>query len=809
MLAQEDEEGLVAVSTSRATDRRSFTQKLREDAEIVIDQQGAVVGWSTAAHALLGFTASEMRGRSVGSLIASEQSIPIDGGSAERGLAAPVVLRCRDKHTEACRVWIRPAEHPPDRWIVIVSPVPEGAESQVVGEAVLDTLFKQSPTSLCVYGTDLRLSRFNPAAKGMQGIFGDKSIGLMPHELWPDSNSAEFELRMREVLKSGVPHVGFEKRGRPPDDPEHDHVFANSVFRLEDPTGRVIGLATTAVEITEQRIAEERITLLADASAVIGTSLDVVETGQQLADVAVPRFADAATVDVFTPVISGEEPDPDRADLRRVGLRYAGDTDSSGGTANPLKPRFPYSASTGEPVADEPYRVDTLLPSDDGEPLYRGTCGKQPAHSLVVPMRARGAVAGLVTFYRLGQGSPFSDFDVLTARDLASRAALSIDNARRYTQEHSAARALQHQLLPHHFAEQTAVETAHYFAPATSGANWFDVIPVSGARVVLAVATSNETGLSGAAALGRLGTAVHALTDLDLNPEEVLSRLDTLIARIAGKLSSGSAPQPHDTGFEITCLYAVYDPASGRLSLASAGHPPPVVAEPDARAKVLTIPMDAPLGAPERHSTTTEFDLPAGSTLALYTPTHPSDGPRTDQGPDLLTRAMASTADVPLEELRDQILAALPDAVSSPRGTVLLLARTHRLDEDHMSTWDLPSDPAVVATARSLVQRQLTVWGLQATAFVTELVVSELVTNAIRHAEGPVHLRVIRDHHVLICEVSDRSTTAPHLRYARSGDEGGRGLFLIAELTQRWGTRFSDSGKTIWTEQDVEHELDH
>lgn len=165
---------------------------------------------------------------------------------------------------------------------------------------------------------------------------------------------------------------------------------------------------------------------------------------------------------------------------------------------------------------------------------------------------------------------------------------------------------------------------------------------------------------------------------------------------------------------------------------------------------------------------------------------------------------MSGAIGVPLRQLRNDIAEALSDAWASRRGAVLLLARTQRLDEDHMGSWDLPSDPAVVATARSLVQRQLALWGLEESAFVRELVVSELVTNAIRYAEGPIHLRVIRDHRALICEVSDASTAAPHLRYARSGDEGGRGLFLIAELTQRWGTRFSSTGKTIWTEQMVD-----
>ncbi|MEV6781287.1 SpoIIE family protein phosphatase [Streptomyces sp. NPDC051098] len=785
------------MNTSRAPRHHSFTPRLHVRAEMVIDQHGVVAGWSEEAHNLLGFTGSEILGRPVAGLLVSDQSVLINEDEPKQEFSVPAVLRCKDGHTEACRFRIQPSEQHPDSWTVLVAPVPDGADAQIIDEAVLDALFKQSPASLCVYDTDLRLKRFNPAAEGMQGVFGEGSCGLRPHELWPDSNSAAFESVMSDVLATGVPHVGFEKRGRPPDDPEHEHIFANSIFRLEDPQGRVVGLATTAVEITEQRTAEERIALLADASALIGTSLDVVQSGQQLADISVPRFAHAATVDVFTPVISGEEPDPVRSELRRVGFRHEGGFDTSSGSGPASQPRFPYPLSKRKQLSDGPRRGEVLLPGDDGEPLYRGTSGQQPAHFLEVPLRARQAIVGVATFYRIGPGStPFSDFDLLTARDLASRAALSIDNARRYTREHGSVRALQRQLLPHQTADQSAVETAHYFVPATSEANWFDIIPVSGARVALVVGTTDEPGLSGAAAIGRLGAAVHALADLDLSPDEVLARLDTLVTRITGERDAGA--RGNEVPFRITCVYAIYDPASGRLSLASAGHALPVAAQPDGSVETLSAQIGAPLGSADRHATAAEYELPAGSTLAFYTsPTAAGEGSPGEVPPFLIGAMQSAAAGVPVAQLRNQVAEASPEAV-------LLFARTQRLDDNHMSTWDLPSDPAVVATARSLVQRQLATWGLEETAFVTELVVSELVTNAIRYADGPIHMRVIRDHHALICEVSDATTTAPHLRYARSGDEGGRGLFLIAQLTQRWGTRFSDTGKTIWTEQEVE-----
>ena len=130
----------------------------------------------------------------------------------------------------------------------------------------------------------------------------------------------------------------------------------------------------------------------------------------------------------------------------------------------------------------------------------------------------------------------------------------------------------------------------------------------------------------------------------------------------------------------------------------------------------------------------------------------------------------------------------------------LLLARTCALPPEKVVTWEIPADAEHVARARELAAEQMRVWRLDEASFITELVVSELVTNAIRYGGPPIQLRLIHNSS-LICEVSDSSSTAPHLRRARVTDEGGRGLLLVAQLTQRWGTRYSAAGKTIWCEQ--------
>jgi anti-sigma regulatory factor (Ser/Thr protein kinase) len=294
--------------------------------------------------------------------------------------------------------------------------------------------------------------------------------------------------------------------------------------------------------------------------------------------------------------------------------------------------------------------------------------------------------------------------------------------------------------------------------------------------------------------MGRLRGAVRTLADIDLPPEELLTRLDDVVGRISAETDSGPGRDTY-----ATCVYAIYDPVSRRCSLARAGHPQPALVTPDGVVSLLDLPAGPPLGLGGLPFESTEIELPAGSVLALYTDGLIESRNRDiDLGFDLLRHALASR-EPSLETACDTVLAAVLE--DSPADDVaLLIARTQVLNDDQVATWDLAVDPAVVPGARRQVVTLLADWGLDDVAFITELVVSELITNAIRYARGPIQLRLIHDR-ALICEVSDGSSTAPHLRRARAFDEGGRGLLLVSQLTQRWGSRQTLQGKTIWTEQ--------
>ncbi|GAA3027905.1 hypothetical protein GCM10020000_00460 [Streptomyces olivoverticillatus] len=423
---------------------------------------------------------------------------------------------------------------------------------------------------------------------------------------------------------------------------------------------------------------------------------------------------------------------------------------------------------------------------------------------MMVPLAARGLVLGFVSLWRARRPEPLEEDDLTLAGEFANRAAVSIDNARRYTREREAALTLQCRLLPAELPDLPAIDVAHQYIPAGAvagvGGDWFDVIPLSGTRVALVVGDVIGHGVDAAATMGRLRTAVHTLADLDLEPEEVLSHLDDLVHRLAAEQEASTREFPNDQVTGASCLYAVYDPVSRACCLARAGHPPPRDRHPpDGRVSFPELPAGPPLGLGGLPFEPAEFELAEGSLLALFTNgLIQTYGVDVEAALDRLAQELSDTTR-PLQETCKQVVEALLPARPTD-DVALLIARTRTLGEDHVATWTLPAEAGAAKRARVLVEECLTRWHLEEMAFTTELIVSELVTNAYRYAGGPVTLRLIRGAR-LICEVSDTSSTSPHLRRARSTDEGGRGLFLVAQLTERWGTRYGREGKTVWTEQ--------
>ncbi|MFF4078271.1 SpoIIE family protein phosphatase [Streptomyces sp. NPDC001777] len=764
----------------------------------LLDAGGRVIGWTPAAAELLALPAEAVCGRPVRELFAdpgARSGLWVDrsqGGRSGAVRSGEAVVRTGrgEKLGIVFQVLPLACEEPapgtgtsaePARYFVLGAPA--GMVSRWRQDrAFTRELFLQDRLGLAVFDEELRLVRTNTHLFPYTGLPPDLRGRRLGDFLEADG-AAAVERRLREVLRTGRPLILAEERVRTIEDPAGGAVMAVSAFRLQAPDGQVFGVTALFTDVTEQRRSDERLAILHHATAAVGGSLSVTGTGEELAAVLVPALADAAVVEIAEAVFTGEEPVPGkdgRLPLRRT-------------------------AVAGEPATAVP--VDTAVPADTG-PSVTGS----PA-SMTAPLRARGSFLGRVTVRRAPDRPDYEPADLDLLCEIAARAALALDNARRYTREHRSAVGLQRSLLPPAQAETVAVTTTGFYLPADPatgvGGDWFDVIPLSSARVALVAGDVVGHGLGATATMGRLRTAVRTLADLELEPDELMVHLDDLVSQLRDEPhdltrpdDDGAPPEGWTDPIGATCLYAVYDPVSRRCAMVSAGHPPPAVVAPDGTVSYVELNPGPPLGVSGLPFETAEVELAPGSILALYT-----DGLIEGRDSDLdegmaelrrrLARPGATTA--PLRELGQEIISGRPEHHLADDVT-LLLARTHAVPPGNTAVWPVDPDPAAVARVRQEAARQLRTWGLEELVFTTELVLSELVTNAIRYTGGPVEVRLIRAAQ-LTCEVSDPSATQPRMRRARLTDEGGRGLYLVAQLTTRWGSRYTRRGKTIWAEQ--------
>ncbi|MGW2352925.1 SpoIIE family protein phosphatase [Actinacidiphila glaucinigra] len=775
----------------------------RSAARLVIDAHGTVVAWSPGAERLLGHLAGDVLGRPVLDLLAPDPGTGPGGDGTGTGYGC-VLLRHRDGTAVACRPALRTVcdDRTGPRLTVDLLTGAVGLTPDI-DRALLEALFTRSPIGLFVLDPQLRLMRFNPAAEGMQDHRSQLALGRRPTEAWPDFSAELAERVMGRVLRTGEAAISFEKHGRPPGDPGREHVYSASAFRLEAEDGRILGVADAVVDVTERHLAQKRLALMAEAGRTIGTTLDPIRTAQELAEVAVPGLADCVNVDLLAPLLGGEDmaagPVEDDTGLRRVA------TSARCGQTGPYTTGAVGTHLARTPalqvLADHEPRLVPRLAEDGAwirdDPVRGGRMLEERVHSLmVVPLLVRDCVLGLVTFHRWDPGlGPFGDDDLSLAVDLAGRGAMALDNAHRYVRERNAVLTLQRGMLPQRLPAPSAVEWAHHLVRSGAGGDWTEAIPLPGARVALVSGSTPGRGMRTAATMGRLRAAVHTLANLDQAPDEVLARLDDLVRNLADEHAGEGSGSP----VGATCLYLVYDPVTRLSTMASAGHPPPSVVHPDHTVLTPQAPEGEPLGRPGPPFGMATLELPEGSMLVLRTPGLLQSRPE-GTGQAEFERLLAT----PCESLQDMSLLLTEALVPADpdRDASVLVARPRPLGSDHVVTWDLPCDPAAVATARTLATRQLCAWALQEECFATELIVSELVTNAIRYAAPPIQLRLIRDR-ALTCEVSDTSSAAPFLRHARTTDEGGRGLLLVSQFAERWGTRYRERGKTIWTEQTI------
>ncbi|MGV4981027.1 SpoIIE family protein phosphatase [Streptomyces sp. NRAIS3] len=782
----------------------------------LVDVHGLIRYWSRRAEDLLGYEASSVLGQPAASLLTSEYASASALSAAERvgeGWEGLITARHRSGHPVELAVQVCPLQAElGSGWLAVACDASDSRRWEL-DQAVVRGLLEESPIGIAVLDSELRFQWVNPVLVAMEGLAAHVEGRGTAEPLEPGRVPSAVDWQARQALISGrvtpaVEHVpppqGMSRRNA------QGNLRLRSSFPLRDVDGKTLGVCHTAVDFTAQDRARERLALVNEAAQRIGTTLDLDRTVRELAEVLVPQLADFVAIDLFQGVLAAGDLTPrpvaDGALQRAAHLSIREELPEAivpigEPTGYPSKSPQQRCLTTSRPILDPVLDPATWWLTDDQQRLSK-LVGLGVHTHLVVPLRARGSTMGVVTLLRWENPRPFDEDDLLLVEELVAGAAVCVDNARRFVREHNAALALQTSLLPPDLPEHCAVDVAYRYLPTDAeagvGGDWFDVIPLSGARVALVVGDVVGHGIHAAASMGRLRAAVQTLADMDLPPDELLAHVDDLVLRLADE-AEAATDGPVVVG--ATCVYAVYDPISRKLSVARAGHPTPAIAHLSEPVELPDIPAGPPLGLGGLPFESAEIELEEGSVVALYTDGLIEASDRdVDVGFERLCFALAHP-DRPLEEICDTMVRIL--LPGHPHDDVaFLIARTRALAADRVTSWEVPADPRAVHDARDNAARQLAAWGLEDVAFTTELIVSELITNAITHACGPIGLRLIHER-TLICEVSDASNTSPHLRRARSTDEGGRGLFLVAQVAQRWGTRYTATGKTIWAEQQL------
>ncbi len=681
--------------------------------------------------------------------------------------------------------------------------------------AASQAIFGQSPFGFVLFGTDLRVQHANRQFTAAFGGPAEDHRGRTVHDYLPRPEADRMAAALRRVLETGEAVTDMQLVGAVPGSSDRHHWSVN-LYRVYSGGGHPIGVAGLGTDVTRRHAAareaaqsRRNLALLNEAGARIGNSLDIEATARELLDVTVPGFCDLAAVDLYQGLLDGEGAAP--------GPWSAADTGSGSGTLR----RVAYASAVADaPFADgrAPVKVGTTHHFDFASPfasalrsgrprLVDGEPGGLIRSTLAVPMIAHDTVVGVVQFTRTKGSEPFTDRDRSLAGELAARTAVSMDNARLYRREHQRALLLQRSLLPPDNPVAAGLDIACRYLPGNAanevGGDWFDVIELPGHRTALVVGDVMGRGLRAAVAMGELRTAVRTLALLDLEPAEVLAALDEVARGLGtpgGVRQATRTPRDADLSevYLATCVYAVYDSVTRRCTFANAGHLPPVVVEPGESAMMLDVPPGMPLGVGGEPFEEVEVELAEGALLALYTDgLVESRDHALDEGLQAFLGALTEPAR-PLEDVCDHVLGTL-DTRHGEDDIALVMARVQGLPAASVGDWSLPPEPQSVGRAREYARAQLESWGLDALVDTTELLVSELVTNALRYGEGEIRLRLLLDR-TLVCEVWDAGLVQPRRRRARATDEGGRGLQLVGLLSAGWGTRRTPRGKTVWFE---------
>lgn len=788
-------------------------------AVVVVDRDGLVSHWSTGARRLFGAAKEEAIGRSVLDLLPVTGALPDDdeitpygayAGFDDVGPGLESSLDGRLNYPAAGRARLSAPERDRDRVDVLWWAYPlvgPGSERLLVLAADADRLGPDGGAGAAAF------ERIAPGFALHTDFPGADELARRLPEILPSMSVQESARIVAQVLELGYPVLEFSQNNRVPVTP--DWGVARRTERLarraRADRAAAQGLPVPAEladedgedgEDLEYAAVRERLEFLNEVSGRIGTSLDLSRTVTEVSRAVVPRFTDVAGTYLREQVVAGEgfpEGVPDTTTMwHRVAVEH---TDEPGrwddvvpvGEAMPFPAHTPFfqCMTTGEPVLvpriseELGHAIASQFEKRDIRPLINNRS------MLVVPLKARNVVLGFMVLLRHPERAEFNDMDRVTGAELAARAGLVLDNARMYTYQESVAETLQDSMLPHIPPRMAGCDIATRYLPGAQlgrvGGDWFDCVKLPGARTALVVGDVMGHGLNSAAMMGQLRTAVQTMAALDLPPAQLLRNLDDLAQRLGDS-------------YLATCLYAVYDPIEGELVITNAGHIPPVLVRADGRSELLDLPTGAPIGVGGVPFEAVRVRVASGDRLVMCT-----DGLVEVRGEDIgvglatLCESAAHPA-ASMDDACDTIIRALNTRGGRKDDVALLMARLSGIAPEDVAEWRLGLAPAEVGRARAAVREQLHTWGLARLADSAELMVSELVTNAVRHSHGrPVQLRLVRGA-TLLCEVDDDDHTLPTLLNAGPDDEAGRGLRVVSTLAREWGTSRTTAGKTVWFE---------
>src|SRR5487761_1847581 len=469
--------------------------------------------------------------------------------------------------------------------------------------------------------------------------------------------------------------------------------------------------------------------LLDDPFTRIGSTLDVDQMARELMDVIVPHFCNAAELSMLESLVGADELPASALDsshlLRRLAVGYD-DSDQGWDAAFPTgevlhyPPGTPYvrCMDSGEPVREPNLSAGDA--AEIAESWQRKPVAQLLSSSsmLVLPLIARETNLGFLACIRKPGYRRFDPYDTEIGMEFASRAALFIDNARRYSREHATALTLQRSLLPPGLSAPSSVDVRHRYLPGSKlievGGDWYESIALPGARVALVVGDVAGHGVRAAVTMGRLRTAIHTLARLELPPDEPLQQLNELMTSLGER-------EPHFA----TCAYAIYDAVTGSCEISSAGHLPPLLVRPDGTSEYLDTYPAPPLGVGEIPIESRTFQIEDGSLLVLYTDGLVEDRQRDiDDGLNFLRAVFdGEAAQTSLDDLCRAALAGVY-AHQQRDDIAILIARLSRIPADHHVTWTLPPELTSAARARNLICEPLERWKLGELVPTTELLVS-------------------------------------------------------------------------------------